>query len=315
MGLRPRGYEMTARTRPKRPKSRATGLDRSIRAGRSKQSSTIQPAKTSRLLPAPKRPTRTGGIVFDPQSFLAKAGLGKKILRLKKGEVAFVQGDPADAVFYVQKGQLRVTVISAKGKEATLSLVGSGEFLGENSLLSPHPVRLTTATAMNECVLLKIAKAEMVRVLHDESALSDMFVSFLLARNARIEADLVDQLFNSSEKRLARILLLLAQFGKESKPETVVPKNQPGGVGGDDWHHQVASQFFHESLPETGIHRIRRRDSGSQFPAQYLSARITTLRFEPEAPTPRATSSCAIRVSQGVQFCTAPETCHGYACN
>jgi CRP-like cAMP-binding protein len=139
-------------------------------------------------------------------------------------ETAYAQGDSADAIFYVQKGRLRVTVTSANGKEATLALVGAGEFLGEDCMVLAQPLRLATATAMTECALLKISKAEMVRVLHQEHALSDVFVSFLLTRNARVQADLVDQLFNSSEKRLARILLLLAQFGKESKPETVVPK-------------------------------------------------------------------------------------------
>ena len=146
------------------------------------------------------------------------------ILKLKKNEAAFAQGDPADSIFYVQKGRLKVTVTSANGKEATITLVGPGEFLGENCMVSAHPLRLATATAMVESELLKIDKAEMVRVLRDEPKLSDMFMHFLLARNARIQEDLVDQLFNSSEKRLARILLLLAQFGKESKPETVIPK-------------------------------------------------------------------------------------------
>ncbi len=145
--------------------------------------------------------------------------------------MAYAQGDPADAIFYVQKGQLRVTVTSANGKEATIALVGAGEFLGENCMVSAHPLRLATATAMTECALLRISKAEMVRVLHQEHELSDMFVSFLLARNARIQADLVDQLFNSSEKRLARILLLLAQFGKESKPRDSGSQDQPGDIG------------------------------------------------------------------------------------
>jgi CRP/FNR family transcriptional regulator, cyclic AMP receptor protein len=190
---------------------------------RSAKPATGKIAKPSRLQ-APKPQPENGGTVFDPEAFLARAGLGRKILNLKKNQVAFVQGDPADAVFHVQKGQLRVTVTSANGKEATLALVGAGEFLGEDCMVSAHPLRLATATAMTECALLSISKAEMVRVLHQEHALSDVFVAFLLTRNARIQADLVDQLFNSSEKRLARILLLLAQFGKESKPETVVPK-------------------------------------------------------------------------------------------
>ena len=161
---------------------------------------------------------------FRCQDLSRKAGLGKNILNLKKNQSAYAQGDPADTIFYVQKGRLRITVTSANGKEATITLVGPGEFLGENCMLSAHPVRLATATAMAESVLLKISKAEMTRVLRQEPELSEMFVTFLLKRNARIQADLVDQLFNSSEKRLARILLLLAQFGKESKPETVVPK-------------------------------------------------------------------------------------------
>jgi CRP/FNR family transcriptional regulator, cyclic AMP receptor protein len=172
----------------------------------------------------PDAQPKNGGEFFDPEAFLARAGLGRRVVNLKKAEVAYAQGDPADAVFYVQRGQLRVTITSANGKEATIALVGAKEFVGENCMASAHPLRLDTATAMTECALLRISKAEMVRVLHQEPQLAGIFMSFLLARNARIQADLVDQLFNSSEKRLARILLLLAQFGKESKPETVVPK-------------------------------------------------------------------------------------------
>ena len=215
---------MTVKAGPSRSKSPATELVPSNVLARSAKPATSRLANLSGLTAPPKRLKKTAVTVFDPQLFLARAGLGKKILRLTKGDVAYVQGDPADSIYYVQKGQVRVTVTSAKGKEATISLVGPGEFLGENSLISPHPIRLATARAMTECALLKISKPEMLRVLHDEPALSDMFVCFLLARNARIQADLIDQLFNSSEKRLARILLLLAQFGKESKPETVVPK-------------------------------------------------------------------------------------------
>jgi CRP-like cAMP-binding protein len=180
-------------------------------------------ANPSRLQ-KPKPQPRNGDTVFDPETFLARAGLGKQVLNLKTNETAYAQGDTADAIFYVQKGQLRVTVTSANGKEATIALVGVKEFLGEDCMILAQPLRLATATAMTDCALLRISKAEMVRVLHQEHALSDVFVSFLLTRNARVQADLVDQLFNSSEKRLARILLLLAQFGKDSKPETVVPK-------------------------------------------------------------------------------------------
>jgi CRP/FNR family transcriptional regulator, cyclic AMP receptor protein len=192
----------------------------SVRSAKSTTDGISMPSRRG----TPKPPPRNGDAVFDPQTFLAKAGLGKQVFNLKKNETAYAQGDTADAIFYVQKGRLRVTVTSANGKEATLALVGAGEFLGEDCMVLAHPLRLATATAMTDCALLRISKAEMVRVLHQEHALSDVFVSFLLTRNARVQADLVDQLFNSSEKRLARILLLLAQFGKESKPETVVPK-------------------------------------------------------------------------------------------
>ena|SRR6202167_4166945 len=174
--------------------------------------------------PKTQQPVKNGGPAFNPSLFLAKVGLGRKVVNLKKGEVAYAQGDAADALFYVTSGQLRVSVTSSNGKEATLALAGAGEFVGESCMVSSHPFQLATATAMDDCALLRISKVEMVRVLHEDQKLSDMFVAFLLARNARIQADLVDQLFNSSEKRLARILLLLAQFGKESKPETVIPK-------------------------------------------------------------------------------------------
>ena len=190
---------------------------------RSKKPASGKGSSPSRLHKPDVKPGN-GDALFDPEAFLAKAGLGRRVVNLKKGEAAYAQGDPADTIFYVQAGRLQVTVTSANGKEATIALVGTREFLGENCLASAHPLRLETATAMIECTLLRISKVEMVRVLHQEPQLAEMFMSFLLARNARIQADLVDQLFNSSEKRLARILLLLAQFGKESKPETVVPK-------------------------------------------------------------------------------------------
>ena len=214
---------MSARAMPTRSTSRLANRFPPIGSLRSARPANGKIGKPSQLQKAKGRP-KDGKTVFDAKTFLARAGLGRKILHLKKDQVAYVQGDPADAIFYVQEGRLRVTVTSANGKEATISLVGAGEFLGENCMASPHPLRLATVTALTVCALLMISKAEMVRVLHDEPELSGMFVSFLLVRNARIQADLVDQLFNSSEKRLARILLLLAQFGKDSKPETVIPK-------------------------------------------------------------------------------------------
>ncbi len=214
---------MSAKGIPTRNRGRAAERVPSVDSVRSAKPATGVIAKPSRLQTSKPQPTN-GETVFDAKAFLAKAGLGRKIVNLRKSQTAFAQGDPADAIFYVQKGRLRVTVTSASGKEATITLLGAGEFLGENCMVSAHPLQLATATAMTECALLRISKAEMVRALQEQPELSEMFVSFLLARNARIEADLVDQLFNSSEKRLARILLLLAQFGKDSKPETVVPK-------------------------------------------------------------------------------------------
>jgi CRP-like cAMP-binding protein len=135
----------------------------------------------------------------------------------------FTQGDPADAVFYLQKGRVKITVVSQAGKEATITLVGPGEFAGEGALASADAVRLSTATAITACTALKISRDEMLRVMHSEHAFSDMFLKFLLERSMRIQADLVDQLFNSSEKRLARILLLMAEFGKPGEPETLIP--------------------------------------------------------------------------------------------
>jgi CRP/FNR family cyclic AMP-dependent transcriptional regulator len=161
---------------------------------------------------------------FDPAAFLANAGLGRKIVDLKEKQTVFSQGDPANAVFYIQSGKIKLCVHSQGGKEAIIALLGPGSFLGEECVATSQPVRLATAIAITEGTALKIERKEMLRALHAEHALSDIFVSYLLARNVRVQEDLVDHLFNSSEKRLARILLLLAQFGKEGTPETVVPK-------------------------------------------------------------------------------------------
>jgi len=150
---------------------------------------------------------------FDTAAFLAKAGLGRVIVQLAPKETFYSQGDPADSVFYLQKGRARVTVVSAVGKEATITLVSAGEFVGEGALAAVPGLRLSTATALTACSALKIGRDEMARVIHQEHEFSDIFLKFLLARSMRTQADLVDQLFNSSEKRLARILLLMAEFG------------------------------------------------------------------------------------------------------
>jgi len=160
---------------------------------------------------------------FDPNTFLATIGEGRKIVSFQTKQTVFAQGHPADAVFYIQKGKVKLTVVSNNGKEATIGILSDGYFFGEGCLAG-QPLRMSAATAMTDCDLLRIEKKAMIEVLHREHALSDMFVAYLLTRNIRYEEDLVDQLFNSSEKRLARILLLLAHFGKEGKPESVVPK-------------------------------------------------------------------------------------------
>jgi CRP-like cAMP-binding protein len=160
---------------------------------------------------------------FDPREFLATIGDGRKIVAFSKKENIFTQGDQADAVFYIQAGKVRLTVVSTIGKEATLGILGEGEFFGEGGLAGQR-LRMGSASAMTDCELLRIEKKAMMLALHRERAFSDLFVAYLLARNIRYEEDLVDQLFNSSEKRLARILLLLAHFGKEGAPETVIPK-------------------------------------------------------------------------------------------
>ena len=160
---------------------------------------------------------------FDPTTFLATIGEGRKIMSFRTKQTVFAQGHPADAVFYIQKGKVKLTVVSNNGKEATIGILSDRFFFGEGCLAG-QPLRMSAATAMTDCDLLRIEKKAMMEVLHREHALSDMFVAYLLTRNIRYEEDLVDQLFNSSEKRLARILLLLAHFGKEGKPESVVPK-------------------------------------------------------------------------------------------
>lgn len=160
---------------------------------------------------------------FSPAAFLANADLGKRLIELKPQENFFCQGDPADSVFYLQKGRAKVTVVSKAGKEATITLLGAQDFLGEEALAAVVGLRLTTATAITACTALKIMRDEMVRAMHEEHAFSDLFLSFLLDRSMRVQADLVDQLFNSSEKRLARILLLMAEFGKPGEPETLIP--------------------------------------------------------------------------------------------
>jgi CRP-like cAMP-binding protein len=160
---------------------------------------------------------------FDTKTFLSTINGGRKIALFPKKQTIFVQGDSSDAVFYIQKGKVRLTVVSQSGKEATIGILNQGDFFGEGCLKG-QPLRMCSATAMTDCSVMKIGKQSMIEVLHREHAFSDMFVAYLLTKNIRYEEDLVDQLFNSSEKRLARMLLLLAHFGKEGAAEIVIPK-------------------------------------------------------------------------------------------
>jgi CRP/FNR family transcriptional regulator, cyclic AMP receptor protein len=166
---------------------------------------------------------KKGRASFDPKKFLARVGEGKAIAKYRKDQIVFSQGEVADAVFYIQKGKLKLSVISEQGKEAVIAILGPGHFFGEGCL-NGHGLRVATTTAMEDCLITRIAKAAMIATLHNETGFSELFMAYLLARNGRIEEDLVDQLFNSSERRLARLLLLLANFGKETKPEPIVGK-------------------------------------------------------------------------------------------
>jgi CRP/FNR family cyclic AMP-dependent transcriptional regulator len=159
---------------------------------------------------------------FDPKIILAKVGVGKTILEFRKNQSIFSQGDVADTVFYIQKGRVKLTVLSEQGKEAVVAILEPGQFFGEGCL-NGHPLRLATTTAMEECVITSITKEAMISLLHEEPRFSELFMAYLLTRNSRIEEDLIDQLFNSSEKRLARLLLLLAHFGKEGSPQPINP--------------------------------------------------------------------------------------------
>ena len=166
----------------------------------------------------PKLPAK-----FDPKLFLAQVGQGREQTNYQKNQMVFSQGDPANALFYIQMGKIKLTVVSKEGKEAVVGILGAGDFFGEGCLAG-QSVRMATATTMSECSIMRLEKAGVVRLLHEQPTFSELLLHHLLSRNIRIEEDLVDQLFNSSEKRLARVLLLLANLGKDGKPEAVIPK-------------------------------------------------------------------------------------------
>jgi CRP-like cAMP-binding protein len=191
---------------------------------------------------------------FDLAHFLACAGVGRRIVHYDPKGALFSQGDSADCVFYLQSGRLRVTVVSANGKEATITLLSAGDFIGEDSLAGIAEHRSVTVTAITSSNAMRFTRTEMVRVMHDEQAFSDLFLSHLLARSIRTQADLVDQLFNSSEKRLARLLLLMADYGEAGKPDKVHSSHYTGDFGRDGRHHPLTRQLLHEPLSQAGIH-------------------------------------------------------------
>jgi CRP-like cAMP-binding protein len=176
-----------------------------------------------RRLPTRKSLTQRAARAFDPENFLATVGVGRSVRRYRPKQSIFSQGDRADAVFYIKEGKVKLSVHSKQGKEATLALLEARDFLGEGCLASDEPLRMATATAITDCVIVKIEKKRMVRTLHEEQEFSDLFVAYVIGRHNRTQADLVDQLFNSSEKRLARALLILSRFGKDGNSEKVSP--------------------------------------------------------------------------------------------
>jgi CRP/FNR family transcriptional regulator, cyclic AMP receptor protein len=189
---------------------------------------------------------------FDPKSFLAKVGEGRSIGEYHKDQIVFSQGDPADAVFYVERGEVKVTVVSEQGKEAVVAILGTNQFFGEGCLAG-QAKRIATVATMTDSVIVRLEKAAIVRVIHQEPAFSGMFIAHLLARAIRVEADLVDQLFNSSEKRLARLLLLLANFGKDEKPEPILAKISQGTLADMIGTTRSRVSFFMNKFRKLGL--------------------------------------------------------------
>jgi CRP/FNR family cyclic AMP-dependent transcriptional regulator len=189
---------------------------------------------------------------FDPKAFLSKANGGMTTADLGKNGVIFSQGDPADAIFYIQKGKVKLMVLSKQGREAVVAILGAGDFLGEGCLAG-QPLRMGTAVCISECSIMRLEKPDVIRALHEQPSFSEVFVAHLLSRNIRIEEDLVDQLFNSSEKRLARVLVLLANFGKEGTPQTVIPKMSQETLAGIIGTTRSRVSFFMNRFRKLGF--------------------------------------------------------------
>jgi len=210
---------------------------------------------------------------FDPSVFLSTPREGLVIKKYENGAVIFAQGDAAQDIFYIQAGQANITVVSELGKEAVIGILSADHFLGE-AALNGQRIRLSSATAIEDCTIVQLSRAETLRILEKEPKFSEFFIQHLLSRNLRIEEDLVDQLFNSSEKRLARILLLLANFGKEGKPETVIPDITQETLAEMVGTHSFQGQFFHEQISEAWFHRVQWKIADSFLIAQRCPPRL-----------------------------------------
>ena len=213
---------------------------------------------------------------FDAQAFLMSVGAGRSTKKYKAKKTIFQQGDPADAVFYIQEGNVKLTVVSKQGKEAIIAMLGAGDFFGEGCLAGQR-LHLASAAAMTDSTIARIEKDTMIGVLHDEPKLSEMFMTFLLSRNVKFEADLVDQLFNSSEKRLARVLLLLANFGKGAKLETVIPKISQDVLAARVGTTRPRINFFMNKFRKLGLDRIQRWLEGAQLAAEHHRPRLAPI--------------------------------------
>lgn len=214
---------------------------------------------------------------FDPRAFLARIGEGRCVAEYAKGQVLFSQGEPAEAVFFIQQGEVKVSVVSEQGKEAVVAILGKDEFFGEGCLAG-QTKRISTVYAMSDVVVTRIEKAAVIRLIHEDPAFSELFIAHLLSRAVRVEADLIDQLFNSSEKRLARTLLLLANFGQQGIPEPKIAKNQPRDARPDGGHDAGARELLHEQVPEVGFHLLQWRYRDPQFAAECRPARPAAYR-------------------------------------
>ena len=227
---------------------------------------------------APRKPALTkpnGSSTFSLRSLLESAGVANGVVRYRRGDIIFTQGDPCDHVMYIQTGGVKLSVLSKLGREAVVAMLGPGDFFGEGCLAG-QPLRMGSATAITPSHILLVSKEKMIRLLHKQHAMSDRFISHMLSRNMRIEEDLIDQLFNSSEKRLARALLLLARYGKQDKPARDRAEDLAGDARRNDRHDAIARQLLPEQVQEARLHRVRRRASAQdqQFAPERRAARL-----------------------------------------